>query len=246
MQQLADRKPEIAISHAGVLFLLEDMGVKLSRPQHHSGHGNSEQARAPGVEGKQTSATMFQKAPPPSTSAFAASKTTPRRALMAPPPLPVRPTRPDNTHAMQQGAKTYNNNAEPADPLLFADPLFRREVSNYMQLGQMQPPRRPVKYKFSAPYNPVDDDLLVWKQRLAQHPDSAHAKKDDNKAKEEQALQEKERKSDEDRVTEIHDMGNDMTPGGECGGAMLGFKPLEAYMEEGHSGVQQETEMENA
>jgi hypothetical protein len=33
MQQLADRKPEIALSHEGVLFLLKDMGVKLSLPQ---------------------------------------------------------------------------------------------------------------------------------------------------------------------------------------------------------------------
>jgi hypothetical protein len=46
MQQLADRKPEIALSHEGVLFLLKDMGVKLSRPQEQGNKDDEERMKA--------------------------------------------------------------------------------------------------------------------------------------------------------------------------------------------------------
>jgi hypothetical protein len=248
MQQLADRKPEIAVSHAGVLFLLENMGVKLSRPHYGVVHGNSERAFTPVGEGQQTSATMPQKAPIlsttaymsqkvpiPSTAAYTYRKPTPPLALapVAPPPLPVHPTPLGHVQQRSQAEKL----SHLTDPTLFYDPLFRRDVSDYMHHGQTVPFRRPAK--FSSPYNPADDDLMVWKQRLAQQ--IARGGKGGKKSKENTGLQDEASKSDEKRVKEINDMGNDMTPGGEFGGKLLGYKPLDDWQEDPGS-VQKGTE----
>jgi hypothetical protein len=49
---------------------------------------------------------------------------------------------------------------------------------------------------------------------------------------------EKDGKSDEDRLREIHDLGNDMTVDGQHGAALLGYLPL-AFLQEDHGSAQQ-------
>jgi hypothetical protein len=154
---------------------------------------------------------------------------------MAPPLLPPHYTPLGYAQEPSQVEKT----AHQADPTLFYDPRFRRDVSDYMHHSKTVPYKRPAK--FSAPYNPADDDLLVWKQRLAGQNSSAYAGIKGNKGKQDPGLEEQGSKGDERRVTEINDMGNDITLGGKFGGKVLGYLPL-ANWQEGPSGVHKEME----
>jgi len=165
MQQLADSKPEIAISHAGVLCLLQDMGVKLLRPRHGGGHGNSEKPRAGARQCKQTPPVCqrmletFARTPVSSRPVLA-----PKVMPMAPPPLPVHFTRPE--HSVQnQRRPAARDLTDPAGPVFFTDHYFYNDVRSYMVFGHTQPPRTSATSAGSPPYKPSEDDFLVWKQK---------------------------------------------------------------------------------
>lgn len=217
MQYLVERnKPEVALSHAGVLFLLEDMGVKLPQSGRH--RSNSEVKLSKVKKGGhalcQLAPATLATAPTP-TSAF-------RIAPIAPPPRPphsTQPTLPAKTHRRLP----VNMIAESVGSPIFSDSVLLRNVHGLSD--HMQPTDRPVDLTGLLTYNPYKDDLLVWKQ-----PTTKQTKKvRENEITVAKGAKSKgARKGVEYRMREV---GNGTTFGGQYGGNMLEYLPL-AHMQE--------------
>jgi hypothetical protein len=181
MEQLVESKPEIAMSHSGVLYLLEDMGVKLPRPRHGGNHNNSENARAGVSEGKRSPVGTLQKAPHTLVTTSISVPPLPARkvAPMAPPPRPVRPKQ--STHPVQmQRRLEASTPADPARSIPFTDTLLHRNVGDHVHLGHTKPTRTPTAFTGLLQYDPCKHDLLVRKQLKTQQIENVHGKVPDS------------------------------------------------------------------
>ncbi|KAL1600207.1 hypothetical protein SLS59_005831 [Nothophoma quercina] len=165
MQQLVEGNYKIAFSHEGVLFLLRDMGIWPSQQQTWGeGEGNTLEPfdfsapRQPGLTFPKDLRAYYN---PPDQIVVSDN-------YVPPPPNPLQQT--------------------SSNPVFFTDPTLRRNVVEYFAwTSQSQASDRSGYRKNNntnindwrahdrLPYEPKDDDVMLWKQKLQREEEEVKA-----------------------------------------------------------------------